>query len=382
LGSRTCSLTSPYEGARSVSGQYLGQLGASAAIIGFTAGFGELIGYGLRTLTGLIADRTGRYWNVAILGYVINMLAVPVLALAGNWPVAAMLVVAERTGRAIRKPSTEAMLANAGSQIGHGWAFGLNEALDQAGATLGPLVIALVLFLHGSYQTGFGLLAVSAVLAISTVVVARHYFPHPQHLEAGHRLETRGLNKTYWWYLVAAACVAIGFSDFALIAYHLQHTAAVSPSVIPIFYAVAMGVGALGAVVLGRLFDRHGIRVVIGAFLVSAFFAPLVFLGHAWMVLAGMVLWGVGMSAQESVLKSLVAGVVRTVRRATAFGVFDTGFGVSWFVGSCLMGVLYGHSVNAVIFFSVALQLLSLPIFAVTSRRADSWTPTSETRTL
>src|SRR5438067_809281 len=127
-----------YEGARSSTGPFLGTLGASAAVVGFTAGLGELLGYTLRSIFGVISDKTGKYWIVTIVGYIINMLAVPALALAGNWPLAAGLIVAERTGRAIRKPSTDAMLSFAGHKLGRGWVFGLNEAFDQAGATLGP----------------------------------------------------------------------------------------------------------------------------------------------------------------------------------------------------------------------------------------------------
>src|SRR5438105_1273264 len=141
-----------YEGARSSTGQFLGTMGASAAVVGFTAGLGELLGYALRSVAGFVTDKTGKYWIVTIVGYIINLLAVPALALAGNWPLAAGLIVAERTGRAIRKPATEAMLSFAGKQIGRGWVFGLNEALDQAGATIGPLVISFTLF--GTEITG------------------------------------------------------------------------------------------------------------------------------------------------------------------------------------------------------------------------------------
>src|SRR5882757_8849267 len=74
-----------YEGARSVNGPYLQMLGATAAAVGFTAGLGELIGYAFRSITGFISDRTGKYWLMTISGYAINMLAVPALALTGNW---------------------------------------------------------------------------------------------------------------------------------------------------------------------------------------------------------------------------------------------------------------------------------------------------------
>src|SRR5437763_9126117 len=175
-----------YEGARSSTGQFLGSLGASAAVVGFTAGLGELLGYALRSVSGVISDKTGKYWIVTSVGYIINMLAVPALALAGNWPLAAGLIIAERTGRAIRKPSTEAMLSFAGKQIGQGWVFGLNEALDQLGATLGPLIISLTLLRQGDYRNGFALLLVSALLAIAIVFIARYFFPTPRDLEVSH----------------------------------------------------------------------------------------------------------------------------------------------------------------------------------------------------
>ena len=174
-----------YEGARGIIGPFLGSLGASATVVGFTAGFGELMGYGFRSVTGYFADKTHKYWAFIFAGYFINMLAVPALALAGNWPLAAALIVAERTGRAIRKPSTDALLSHAGSQIGHGWAFGLNEFLDQTGATIGPLLMALILYFHGGYHKAFALLLVPALLCLGMVAVARIRYPRP------HELETR-----------------------------------------------------------------------------------------------------------------------------------------------------------------------------------------------
>jgi hypothetical protein len=368
LGVANCFADMTYEGARSVTGPFLATLGASAAIVGFTAGFGELIGYGLRSITGLISDRTRKYWLVTIAGYVINMLAVPALALAGSWPLAAGLIIAERTGRAIRKPSTEAMLSFAGKQIGQGWVFGLNEALDQFGATVGPLIISLTLLRHGDYRNGFALLLVSALLAIAIVFIARYFFPNPRDLEASHPIDTGGFSKSYWLYMLAGGCIAAGFADFALIAYHFQETASVPAPIVPIYYAVAMGVGAIGALVFGRLFDKIGVPVLVAAFALSAFFAPLVFLGKMWIALWGMILWGIGMGAQESLLKSVIAGLVSANKRGTAFGLFDTGFGIAWFTGSWLMGLLYGKSLTAVIVFSVVLQLLSLPIFLYAKR--------------
>jgi predicted MFS family arabinose efflux permease len=362
-----------YEGARSSTGQFLGTMVASAAVVGFTAGLGELLGYAVRSVSGFVSDKTGKYWIVTIVGYLINLLAVPALALAGNWPLAAGLIVAERTGRAIRKPATEAMLSFAGKRIGQGWVFGLNEALDQAGATLGPVIISLSLFHHGDYRQSFALLLVPALLAIAIILSARYFFPKPQDLDVPETLRTESFPASYWLYVAANACIGAGFVDFALIGYHFQRTASVSANLIPVYYAVAMAAGALGALVFGKLFDKFGLSVVLGVVFVSSFFAPLVFLGKSWIALLGMILWGIGMSAQGSLLNSVIAGVIPSSKRSTAFGLFDTGFGIAWFGGSWLMGVLYGKSIGAVIVFSLAFQLFSLPIFllAKKTRRAQ-----------
>ncbi len=351
-----------YEGARSVTGPFLGTLGASAAVVGFTAGFGELIGYALRSVSGVISDRTGKYWIVTIVGYIINMLAVPALALSGNWPLAAGLIVTERTGRAIRKPSTEAMLSFAGKQIGRGWVFGLNEALDQAGATVGPLIISLALFEQRGYRTAFAFLLGPALITIVIIFFARYFFPRPHDLEIAEKIQGEHFHRAYWIYMVAATCFAAGFADFALISYHFQKTAVVAADIVPIYYAVAMAMGAVAGLLLGKLFDRFGIAMLLIGFLLSALAPPLLFLGGARLALAGMVLWGIGMGAQGSLLNAIIAGLVPPNKRSTAFGVFDTAFGIAWFAGSWLLGILYDHSILAVAVVSGLLQLLSLPI--------------------
>ncbi len=357
-----------YEGARSVTGPFLGTLGASAAVVGFTAGLGELLGYVLRSVSGVISDRTGKYWIVTIVGYIINMLAVPALALSGNWPLAAGLIVTERTGRAIRKPATEAMLSFAGKQIGRGWVFGLNEALDQAGATIGPLVISLSLFEHRGYRTAFSYLLIPAVLTIAIIFVARYFFPRPHDLEVSEKIYTEHFPNAYWLYMVAAACFSVGFADFALIAYHFQKSAIIAPDIVPIYYAVAMAMGALGGLALGKLFDTFGMRILLAGFFLSALAAPFLFLGSSILALAGMVLWGIGMGAQGSLLSAIVSDLVPANKRSTAFGFFDAAFGIAWFLGSALMGILYDRSIMAVVIVSVVFQLVSLPIFFVVNK--------------
>jgi MFS family permease len=359
-----------YEGARGIVGPFLGSLGASAALVGFVAGLGELMGYGLRSVSGYLADKSHRHWAFAFAGYAVNMLAVPALALATRWPLAATLVVAERTGRGIRKPTVEAMLSYAGKSIGAGWVFGLNEALDQAGATIGPLLMALILYLDGGFRTGFGVLLVPALLCLAILVTARLLHPRPHELEKGteHTFATTELTRAYWIYLAAGSLIAAGFADFALIGFHFHKANTVPANLIPVFYAVAMASSALASIPLGRLFDLFGANISLLAFLISALAAPFVFLGTSVPALIGMIFWGIGMSAQDSLLRAMLTGVIPPQKRSTAFGLFDTGYGIAWFLGSAVMGLLYDKSIVAVALFSVMLQLAALPILFVANK--------------
>jgi MFS family permease len=356
-----------YEGARSITGPYLAALGASATVVGIVAGLGELIGYGLRLVSGYISDRTGRYWAMTLVGYAVNLLAVPALALTGQWPAAALLMIAERTGKAIRTPARDAILSHATQEMGRGWGFGLHEAMDQIGAVLGPLIVAAVLFVRqgdGGYRTGFALLLIPALLALATLVLARWRYPHPRDLETSTAaLAGKGLDRRFWWYLVAVGLIALGYADFPLIAYHFEKANVVAGSSIPLFYATAMGVDALAALVFGRLFDRWGFPVLAGGAALAALFAPLVFLGSSGLALLGVGLWGIGMGAQESVMRAGVAEMVAADRRGTAYGFFNAGYGLFWFLGSALMGVLYDTSINALVLFAVVVQLLAIPLF-------------------
>src|SRR2546423_2958295 len=131
-----------YEGGASINGPFMASLGAGAAAVSITAGLGEFLGYALRSGSGYVADKSGKYWVITFIGYAINLFSVPAMALAPSWQLAAALVIAERTGRALRKPTIESMLSYTTGRLGKGWVYGLNTALDETGATLGPLLMA------------------------------------------------------------------------------------------------------------------------------------------------------------------------------------------------------------------------------------------------
>jgi MFS family permease len=361
-----------YEGSRSIIGPYLATLAASGTIVGIVTGLGEFLGYGLRLLSGRWADISGRYWPTAIFGYVLQMASVPALALTHSWESAAVLIVLERVGKAIRNPPRDAMLSHAAKSLGgYGKVFGLHEALDQFGAMVGPLLLAYVLGSQGNYREAFAILLVPAVMNLSFVAIARLTYPSPSDLEAAlPKAQAGELPRIFWVYLVGAGLVAAGFADYPLIAYHFGKVGSVPNEWIAGFYAVAMAVSGTASFCFGRLFDRFGFVVLVGLTAIAAFFAPLVFLGGFWTALVGAAVWGMGMGAHETIIPAAVGPMVQPQRRASSYGLFTAGYGTFWFVGSAIIGILYDHSLAATIAFCVLCQATAVPIFVLVGRRA------------
>jgi len=360
-----------YEGSRSILGPYLASLQASGTVVGVVTGFGEFLGYALRLMSGPLAARTGRYWPITIFGYVLQMSSVPALAFTHGWPAAAVLIVLERVGKAIRNPPRDAMLSHAGKQLGgYGWVFGMHEFLDQFGAMFGPLLMAAVLARKGDYHIAFAVLIVPALINLSLVLTARLIYPQPQDLEiSASEGGEKGLPRVFWIYLAGAGLVAAGFADYPLIAFHFGRTNVVPGEWIAIFYSVAMAVSGTGSLVFGRLFDRHGFAVLVILTLISTFYAPLAFLGGFWVALAGAALWGLGMGVHEAIIPAAVAPMVTPARRASAFGIFTAGYGTLWFLGSVTIGVLYDLSLTATVTFCIATGIAAVPIFYWVGRR-------------
>ncbi|MGH6682258.1 MAG: MFS transporter, partial [Bradyrhizobium sp.] len=268
-----------------------------------------------------------------------------------------------------RNPPRDVMLAQAGTEMGRGWAFGINEALDQFGAFIGPLAVAAVLAKQGSYQSAFALLAIPAIVTLLLVFSARSVFPDAGQVERRSAPQaTATYPAAFWWYLTAAALVGFGFADFSLVAYHFSKAQIVPASWIPIFYALAMAAGGIGALVFGKLFDRIGLIVLAPVTLIVAAYAPLAFLGGSRLALAGTLLWGIGLGAHESVMQAAVAHLVPHEKLGSAYGLFGAAFGVAWFAGSVVLGATYDASPAIAALVAAIAQLLALAPLAVAIR--------------
>lgn len=379
-----------HEGADSIRGVYLSLLGASAGAIGFVSGLGKLIGYSMRYLFGKLTDKTRRYWPMTILGYVLDIIAVPALALVGEhgWIWACALLVVQRMGKAIKKPAKDTILSFAASQEGIGKSFGIQELLDQIGAFLGPVLLYLVMLFQTdgtvfqAYSTAFAVLAIPGAITLVLLFITKHKFPNPEHFEPDPKqyIPFR-MKKEFVLYIAGISLFAFGFIDYSIVIMHVsrtysslaaglaQTTSLVSSGTLPLLYAGAMLTDAVAALIFGAVYDKKGVAALVLSTLLSAPFPILIFTGRSVpAVLAGIALWGVGMGAQESILKAAVTSMVPKASRATGYGIFECSFGVFWFLGSWLLGVLYDVSIPAMVAISVLAQLAAIPLYLWSAR--------------
>jgi MFS family permease len=379
-----------YEGARSVYGPVLAALGASAVVVGLVTGAGEAVALVLRLAFGPIADRTGRYWSLTIVGYGLTAVCVPLLALAPRLGAAGLafagtMILLERLGKAVRSPSKSALLAHVASAVGRGRGFGVHKALDQVGAFAGPLVVAGVVAV-ASLWWGMAVLAVPGAVAMLLLLTLRRRVPDPSVYDDApapatpeHPAPRRG-----WWseavgaglpadffrYAVAASLTTGALVTFGIIGYHLTVDDVLPVAAVPVVYAAAMGVEAIAALAVGSVYDHTGPRVLLLVPVLVAL-VPALALGSALVaVLAGVVAWGVAQGVQDSTIKAVVADLVAAPRRATAYGVFAGIQGLFAIVGGVTAGWLYERSLPALVAVVAVTQVVALVLLADTFRRS------------
>ena len=379
-----------YEGARSVYGPLLAALGASAVVVGLVTGAGEAVALVLRLAFGPLADRTGRYWSLTILGYGLTAVCVPLLALAPRLGVAglgfgATMILLERLGKAIRSPSKSALLAHVASAVGRGRGFGVHKALDQVGAFAGPLLVAGVVAIS-SLWTGMAVLAVPGAIAMLLLFTLRRRVPDPAAYDetAAATEPAEPSDRRGWWaeavgaglsgdffrYAVAASLTPGALVPSGIIGYHHAVDGLLPGAAGPVVYAAAMAVEAVAALAVGSVYDRTGPRVLLVVPVLVAL-VPALALGSALVaVLAGIAAWGFAQGVQDSTIKAVVADLVEAPRRATAYGVFAGIQGLLAIVGGVGAGWLYERSLTALVVVVAITQVVAFVLLVDTFRRS------------
>lgn len=370
-----------YEGALAVQGPLLASLGASAFIVGLVSGLGEATALAGRLFSGPLADRTGRYWTFAILGYAATALAVPAMGFVGSLVGVSALVIFERFGKSLRTPSRDAMLSHAASAVGRGKGFALHEVMDQIGAVGGPLAVAALLSATGNdYRVALGLLIIPGIIAIGVLLALRHRVPNPAVYENADNASPGTskpaglprLPRIFWTYTLACGIMLVGVATFGVISFHMVSTGLADDALVPVLYAVAMGVDAVFAAITGTLYDKFGPRVLLALPFVCASIPFLAYTQSLAFVIAGIALWGASLGIQESTMRAAVAGLVPSNQRASSYGMFSVVIGIGQLAGGIAAGALYEISPAAIIVFSCIVEAVAFTLLISALRRSES----------
>ena len=372
-----------YEGSRGVNGPYLEILGANAAIIGFVAGAGEFLGYSIRFVSGYYSDKMKAYWFFTFVGYGL-LFTVPLLSLAGIWQLAALFIISERMGKALRSPAKDTILSQATKHIGTGMGFAIAEVLDQIGAIIGPLIFTVFFFLVGvsgkalsDYQTGYSFLWVPFVFLMIVLLFAYMFVKNnPDVLEKSvvTKKEHERFSKVFWLYTLFSFVTTFGFVNFALIGYHLKVHNIFSDAYIPLLYAIAMGIDAVMALAVGKTYDLlknkrkneyAGLFVLLVIPLLTMFIPLLAFSMNYEFIVISVVLWGMVMGAHETIMKSAIADITPLKKRGTGYGIFSTFYGLALFGGSVLVGLLYEFSIPILVIITIIVEVIALYFFYI-----------------
>lgn len=369
-----------YESARSANSQYLNLLGVSAAKIGLVFGLGEFLGYFLRLVAGVLSDKSGKHWIFMFIGYGM-LIAVPIMGLTLNWNLLFILILLERIGKALRSPAKDTILSKVSEhKVGVGFAFGFQEAIDQIGAFLGPLIFTLIFYVNGKeavhqYQLGYKVLIIPFLLLMGFLYYVYRRVNQEKliQLETGKGLQTDKIQPIFWIYTAFTFFCAIGLVNFSVIGYHLKANNLTSDGNITFFYSIAMVIDAATALFVGKAYDQIKKRtgnktsglLILMAIPIITLLLPFTTLSSSIpLILVGMIAFGIVIGTHETIMRSSIADITPMNKRGTGYGVFNTVYGLALLGGSSLMGWLYDlNQIGMIIALTFVAEVIALILY-------------------
>ncbi|MEM2741791.1 MAG: MFS transporter [Nitrososphaeria archaeon] len=356
-----------YEGGRGIIPSYLQILGASAFVVGLVTGLGDFLGYAIRLISGYLSDRSGTYWMFMFIGYGL-IITIPLLSITNFWLAAAFLVLMERLGKAIRAPARDAIVSIVSKGVGVGKAFGLHELLDQVGAVLGPLFVSIILYItFNNYSITFASLFIPYLILVATLfyVYSKIRFRVSEGRQLGDKILSKTFSKDFYIYSLAVFANVLGLVPASLILYKAS-TILVPFNmewVVPLLFMLIQLIDAPSALLSGIVFDRVGTRVLVTPFILSIFTCFFAFQAvDLTYLIVSCIFYGIVLGMQESVYRAAVSYYVPKESRGTAYGLFNTVYGI----GFLLSGVVFGLfldimiGISYIMFYAILMQVFAL----------------------
>jgi len=325
-------------------------LGVQTSIIGLIDGVAEATASILKLFSGWLSDRIGgRKW-LAVIGYGISAVFKPLFYIANSWGLVAGVRWADRVGKGIRTAPRDALVADSVDAQNRGLAFGFHRAMDTAGAMVGLLIAALVVWLtqkndlllsRATFQTIVLVSLIPAILAVLTLAFGAKDVAVKGKREAP-RISLKSMGKPFSIFLVIVSLFTLGNSADSFLVLRAQNLG-VSVLGILLMLAIFNLIYALISTPAGSLSDRIGRRrLIVGGWLVYA----VIYLGFAaarssWQVWVLYAVYGLYYGMAYGSANALVADLVPEHLRGTAYGTYNAVIGLLAFPASFIAGVLW-----------------------------------------
>ena len=347
-----------YESGRGIAPDYLYFLGASAFLVGLTSGIGELVGYGMRLVSGPLADRSHAYWLFIFLGYGL-ILAIPMMGLTNSIWLVAALVIVERLGKALRSPSRDAVVSVVSKGMGSGKAFGLHEFIDQIGAIAGPAFLGfMMIWTVNNFSVSLQSLFPFYLLMMAVLYLTyRRIRGTVEEIRRQTTATDEKISRGFWLYSGAVLMNTVGLMPVALILYNGAKILESGGQLwlVPFLYVIVQLIDAPMALVSGYVYDKVGIKFLAVPFALSIL--PLLFqflVGLPGVILA-CISYGLVLGMQESTYRAAVTDIVPLGRRGSAYGFFNVMLGVGTFVSGAAFGYMLDVSVSPLLMLGLVV---------------------------
>ncbi len=363
-----------YEGSRGLVPEYFKFLGATALVVGLVGGLGDFLGYAVRLVSGFLVDATRAYWFFILLGYGL-IVSIPLLGISTGLEMAVLLVLLERLGKALRAPARDTVLSVVSKDVGAGKAFGLHELLDQVGGMTGPLIVAgLMLFSGGDYRFTFSLLFLPFLVLLLALSYTYKRIGKRQATEQPQTdMKKEKLSRPFYVYTFAVLLNTVGLIPYMLILYKVSVIVQATNEqwIVPLIYFLIQGVDAPAALLSGYAYDKFGIGVLVLPFALSLL-SPLLAMidGGLLMLVFAAVVFGLVLGMQESIYRAAVSQLSPLSSRGTAYGIFNTAYGIGFLISGGVYGVLIDSKSPFAVAVAYVLVMQASAITALLSVRA------------
>ena len=345
----------------SVMPMFLMSIGASKTSLALIEGIAESTASLIKALSGFWSDKIGKNKPFMIIGYGISALIIPLYSFVVSPIQVLYLRFVERFGKGIRTAPRDSLIAGSVINGETGKSFGLQKAMDNSGAIVGPLMAFILLsVLPGNYRLIFLLAGIPAVLSIFVIL-----FKIKEAKKGKDELFTRFHFKDfpgkYYLFLIIIFVFTLGNSTDALLLVKANEVG-VKVALIPLVYLITNVISVAASVPIGTLSDKIGKEriLIIGYLIYAAVYYGFGVTTSSGAMVALFALYGLYSAATDGIQKAFISDIVERDRKGTGLGIYNALLGITLLPASLIAGILYDKvNSNVPFYFGAATAFIS-----------------------